>query len=91
MGLQDRDYMRERRRGDLDRLLKDADRPFTPPSAGQSSIVPLMAWLCVAFVLFKAYAWWEQHRKTQRVPTSRPIVEEQMEQRPAKCSVRYRR
>ena len=81
MGLQDRDYMRERRRGDLDRLLKDADRPFSPPSAGRSFIVPLIAWVCIGFVLFKAFGWWEQHRKTRRVPMDRPVVEEQLEQR----------
>jgi hypothetical protein len=81
MGLQDRDYMRERRRGDLDRLLKDADRPFRPPSAGRSFIVPLITWICIGFVLFKAFGWWEQHRRTQRVPTSRPLVQEQGERR----------
>lgn len=81
MGLRDRDYMRERRRVDLDRLLKDADRPFTPPSAGRSFLVPLIAWVCIGFVLFKAFGWWEQHRKTQRMPASRPFVQEQLEQR----------
>lgn len=86
MGLQDRDYMRERRRGDLDRLLKDADRPFTPPSAGSSFIVPLIAWLCVAFALFKAYAWWEDHRSAQRMPGGRPFVQEQPAERPPPAS-----
>lgn len=68
MGLDDRDYMRERNRRTFDRLVKDRDRPFTPPPTGPSFLSMALTWVGVGFVLFKAYGWWEQH-KTHRTPT----------------------
>jgi hypothetical protein len=62
VGLDDRDYMRERNRRTFDRLTKDRDRPFSPPPASPSFLSMAATWVCVGFVLFKAYGWWEQHK-----------------------------
>ncbi|MBK6005591.1 hypothetical protein JJB11_05755 [Ramlibacter ginsenosidimutans] len=68
VGLDDRDYMRERNRRTFDRLVKIRDRPFTPPPSSPSFLSMALTWICVAFVLFKAYGWWEQ-QKGQRTST----------------------
>jgi len=83
LGLQDRDYMRDRNRKNLQRLLADVDRPFTPPPERSSFLVAALFWVALAFVLFKAYGWWLESRSprqsaratVQRVePQARPVV-----------------
>lgn len=63
MGLDDRDYMRDRhrRRAGLETLLKDVDRPFEPPRQ-RAWLLPVFTWLAVAFVLYKVYGWWFEQR-----------------------------
>jgi hypothetical protein len=63
VGLDDRDYMRERNRRTFDRLTKDSDRPFAPPPSQPSFVSMALVWVAVALALYKAYGWWE-HRKT---------------------------
>lgn len=65
LGLDDRDYMRRRSRRTLDQLLQDVDRqrPFTPPSQQPSLIVMVGWWVGAAFLLYKAYGWWTEHRR----------------------------
>jgi hypothetical protein len=72
LGLDDRDYMRQRNRRNLDRLLQDMDRqrPFTPPAEQPSVLVMIGWWLGAAFLLFKAYGWWTEHHR----PPSQPAV-----------------
>lgn len=78
MGLDDRDYMRRRERRTLDQLLRDVDRPrpFTPPSQQPSLIVMVGWWLGAAFLLYKAYGWWTEHR---RPPASEPATYRQVQ------------
>lgn len=53
VGLQDRDYMRERRWRDLD----SRPRPFAPPEPTlQSTLQIILFWLVVALALWKAVA-----------------------------------
>jgi hypothetical protein len=59
MGLQDRDYMRER-------AASDKEPPFRPPAEGQSMLLMVLWWLAIAFVLYKMFGWW-QEKKTLRV------------------------
>lgn len=72
MGLSDRDYMHERHRRVLNARPRDT-RPFTPPKE-TSTLVVVGWWLVVAFLLFKAFGWWEQQRQHKRVRvTSVPV------------------
>ncbi len=67
MGLDDRDYMRERSRRTFDRLVKDKDRPFTPPPTSPSLLSMILFWIGIALALYQVYGWWERH-KLQRPP-----------------------
>lgn len=80
MGLDDRDYMRDRSRKAFDGFVKDSDRPFTPPK-NPSLVYPVLTWLAAAFLLYKAFGWWED-RKQHRSPTSRPVVQQPQEELP---------
>lgn len=72
MGLDDRDYMRERHRRHLHRMvLVDRDRPFTPPKEGPSLLTMVVTWIGVAFLLFKAYGWWQEKKQVERA--TRPL------------------
>ena len=72
LGLDDRDYMRQRNRRNLDRLLQDMDRqrPFTPASEQPSVLVMIGWWVGAAFLLYKAYGWWTEHQR----PPAQPAV-----------------
>jgi hypothetical protein len=72
MALDDRDYMRERSRRTFDTAKKGADRPFTPPAEGTSLLTIVACWICVGFVLYKLYGWWDQARHPR--PPARPPV-----------------
>jgi hypothetical protein len=65
VGLDDRDYMRERNRRNFDNLVKDSAWPFTPPAEKQSFVGMVLFWVALAFILYKLYGWWEP-RKTAR-------------------------
>ncbi|MBC5782606.1 hypothetical protein H8N03_06590 [Ramlibacter sp. USB13] len=80
MGLQDRDYMRERNRNTLDRMLRDMDRPFTPPQA-PSLFTMTLACIAVGFALYQAYDWWTA--KNARRKQAQPVVERLVEERPS--------
>lgn len=70
MGLDERDYMRERNRRTLDRALRGAtERPFTRPDDKTPLIIMVGTWVSIGFILFKAYSWWEE-RKAPRPPLS---------------------
>ena len=61
MGLQDRDYMRERR---------EPERVFAPPEPSlRSSLMSILIWVAVALVCYKAVAWWKEERQRQRAAT----------------------
>ncbi|MCJ0765661.1 hypothetical protein [Variovorax terrae] len=71
MGLQDRDYVRERRWRDLDAR----PRPFAPPEPTlQSTLQIILFWLAVGFVLWKAWGWWEARQPAKRQPPSTATV-----------------
>ena len=72
MGLADRDYMRERRRRDLNELMADTDRPFMPSRGGASLFVILAFWMFVAGALYGGYKWF------QSKPSDRPVRGESM-------------
>lgn len=85
MGLDDRDYMRRRNRRSLDDLLRDADRQrhFTPPSQQPSLIVMIGWWVGAAFLLYKAYGWWnEQRRPPAQSVTYQQVQVHTMEEQP---------
>ncbi|MEO7128944.1 MAG: hypothetical protein ABI040_08810 [Rhodoferax sp.] len=64
MGLQDRDYMYERRRRD--------GRPFSPPKAARTSTLAIILVFTVGlFALYKGSDWWLDHQAAQ---LQRPIV-----------------
>jgi len=66
MGLQDRDYMKERGR----KAAYDEDRrrhnPFTPPRAEPSTLVMVLAWVFVAFLLYLGYEWLQTRHDASR-------------------------
>lgn len=57
MGLQDRDYMRER-----NRTLADNEPPFRPPAERQPFLMMLLWWLAIAFILFKMFGWLQEKK-----------------------------
>ena len=63
MGLDDRDYMRERHRRQLNAHADE--RPFLP--AKETSLFVIVAcWIGIAFLLFQAYAWWDQKQLREK-------------------------
>lgn len=70
MGLDDRDYMRERHRKAFDK--GTGRNPFTPPAERTSYLTILGTWVCIAFVIYKGYGWW--HEKQQRERAARLSV-----------------
>jgi hypothetical protein len=66
MGIQDRDYMRERNRWRDSRPPVRRDRPFEPPNQSPPTLVIVFTWICIAFVLYKGYGWLQQKREDHR-------------------------
>jgi hypothetical protein len=69
VGLDDRDYMRERNRRTFERVANDRDRPFTPPREQPSMLVMILTWTCAGFVAYKGFGWLEA-RKAQRAASA---------------------
>jgi hypothetical protein len=65
MGLDDRDYMRERNRRILSTEAGRRERPFAPPKES-STLSIVLCWLLVAFLAYKGYGWWEEKRELRR-------------------------
>ena len=68
MGLQDRDYMHERRRG---------NQPFSPPRPARApTLTIVLAFVVVLFALYKGANWWLDHRVTlmQRPVVTAPVT-----------------
>jgi hypothetical protein len=84
VGLDDRDYMRERNRRTFERMANDRDRPFTPPREQPSMLVMILTWTCVAFVAYKGFGWLEA-RKANRPASAVPqaVIESVPERQPA--------
>jgi hypothetical protein len=57
LGLADRDYMSERRHD---------EPPFSRASNTPSFVKPVLFWLVLAFLLFKAWGWWEHKAQARR-------------------------
>jgi hypothetical protein len=68
VGLDDRDYMRERNRRSFDALVNDGGRPFSPPPEKQSFLTMVLFWVAVAFILYKLYGWWEPRKVARAQP-----------------------
>jgi len=67
VGLDDRDYMRERRRKAMNSNWRtDTKSPFTPPPKGASLLSIVGTWICIAFVLYKGFDWWQETRQHER-------------------------
>lgn len=62
MGLQDRDYMRERR---------SAGRPFSPPKPARTpALTIVLVFVMSLFALYKGADWWLDHRATHMQPVA---------------------
>jgi hypothetical protein len=70
MGMQDRDYMRERNRNSAFDREPRRDSPFTPPAQGPSVLVMALTWVSIAFLLYRAYTWlgFGQHTPPHALP-----------------------
>jgi hypothetical protein len=55
VGLQDRDYMRDRNRS-----ASENEPPFRPPAERQSLLLMILWWLGIAYILFKMFGWWQE-------------------------------
>jgi hypothetical protein len=66
VGLQDRDYMRDRNRKTFERATRPSPRHFAPSKSGSSLLFKVGCWVCLAFILYKGFSWIENRRK--RVP-----------------------
>lgn len=64
MGLQDRDYMRDRNRS-----ASENEPPFRPPAERQSLLLMILWWLAIAYILFKMFGWW-QEKNAIRAPVA---------------------
>jgi hypothetical protein len=79
MGLDDRDYMRERHRKTFH---QSAGRnPFTPPAERTSYLTIIGTWICVAFVIYKGYAFWHEKQQRERAARSSVIAAAHQQQR----------
>lgn len=60
LGLDDRDYMRDRQRDANGR----SSRPFTrnPEASAAGTLWIVLAWVVIFFALFKAFSWWQVHK-----------------------------
>lgn len=75
MGLDDRDYMRERYRKNMDRMMHgDRDSPFTPPQEGPSLLTMALTWIGAAFLLYHAYGWWQDKKQVERQDRAHAIA-----------------
>jgi hypothetical protein len=72
--------MRERNRSNLDCLLKDAERPFMPSSEGPSLIVTVLAWVAVAFVVYKGWTFYEARQAVRAAAAVRAATQAAHEQ-----------
>ena len=84
MGLEDRDYMRERRRRELGR-----ESPFRPPPQ-RSILVPLLFWVAIAAAGFKIAQHWESIRpaRATKAPFSLQVEQASAVQKPAEVRPR---
>jgi hypothetical protein len=82
VGLDDRDYMRERNRRNFDTLVKDSASPFTPPAEKQSLLGMVLFWVALAFILYKLYGWWEPRNtaRAEHVTTAMQQPRERVQQ-----------
>lgn len=69
MGLMDRDYMRERR------AAQDAPR-FRPRQKEASTLWMVVVWTGIAFLLFKVYGWYGEHRTEQKRRLGVPVLQQ---------------
>lgn len=67
MGIQDRDYMRERARKTQSVREQRERNPFSPSRAGPSTLVIALTWIAVAVVLYLGFLWLESRRSGQRL------------------------
>lgn len=81
MGLDDRDYMRNRHRGNVDRVLGDRRSPFTPPRQGASYLVIAAWWLLIAMALYAAVGWWQQKQHTEKLARQNAMLLKQQAER----------
>ena len=68
MGLMDRDYMRERRAAQ--------EAPFRPRQTQTSTLWMVVVWTGIAFLLFKVYGWYGEHRPEQRRHLGTPVLQQ---------------
>lgn len=66
MGLDDRDYMRERHRRTFARMTMERERPFTPPADSPPFLLKLLTWVAIGFVAYKAWGLWEANKAARR-------------------------
>lgn len=81
MGIQDRDYMRERNRKTFDHLVGDRDPPFTPGGKSPSTIGMILFWLAAGYVLYQAYGWWFHKQEASQAARARAVGAAQQERR----------
>jgi hypothetical protein len=76
MGIQDRDYMRERGR---------REKPFAPPKQGPSLLTMMLSWVAIALLVYRGYQWLDLRnlRHAKPVPTTAAPTTMQSPERPA--------
>jgi hypothetical protein len=80
VGLDDRDYMRERHRNHFNRTT-DRPRPFSPPEQSTSLLLIIGFWMILAFVLYKGYGWWQDKQQDDRAARQAAAMQSQMAHR----------
>lgn len=65
MGLDDRDYMRERGRRGFHAAPASRERPFSPPKES-STLFIVFFWILLAFLAYKGYGWWQDKQQRER-------------------------
>lgn len=75
MGIQDRDYMRDRHRQSAFGGAERRDSPFTPPPQRSSMVSMVLTWVAIAFLLYRGFMWFEARQHTgERGATNTPVV-----------------
>jgi hypothetical protein len=74
MGIQDRDYMRDRQRKAVYNPKEWRSSPFTPPSQHPSMLVMLLTWVAIAFLLYGGFTWLEARHHAREHPTMQRVV-----------------
>lgn len=80
MGLDDRDYMRDRHRRTLGNMLGDRGNPFTPPAQETSTLVILALWVVIGAALYAGFGWWQQTKRAEQLAGKNAALARQQQQ-----------